>query len=112
MSPGVVADLEAHLVKLSNFAPCHEIRGVVHPSMRDEEGCVEAEFAKVRTNKRASGFHRIVESQHHSFLRLERKRGGERDERTSRKRHGNDHTAASADAKRAGGSSPPALCYF
>lgn len=68
VSPTVVADLEAHLVKLRDLPPAHEVLAVVHPAVGDEKRSAKTEFLEYWRDERAMRAHCVVESQHNEFL--------------------------------------------
>ena len=60
MRPGMVADLEAHLMNLGDVLPGHEVLRVVHPAVCDVESGVETEVLEKRRDERSMGFDRVV----------------------------------------------------
>ena len=63
MRPGMVADLEAHLMNLGDVLPGHKVLSVVHPAVGDVEGGVETQFLEQRRDERSMGFDRVVKGE-------------------------------------------------
>src|SRR5258708_37269762 len=67
--PGVVADLESHLVDFRDLRPGHEVFAVVHPAMSDEEGRLKSEVLQQRGHEGAMRFDGIVKGEDDCFRR-------------------------------------------
>src|SRR6266571_1638720 len=65
VSPAVIADLEAHLMYFRDVFPGHEVFGVLHPELGDEERCAEAEFLEERCDESPLRLDGVVEGQHY-----------------------------------------------
>ncbi len=78
VGPRMVADLKAHRVQLGDVLPGHEVSGVLHPAMGDEECGVEAEVLEVRTDKGSMRLDGVVEGEDDRFFREGLPGGGSR----------------------------------
>ena len=69
MRPGVIANLESHLVDLGDLQPGHEILAVVHPTMRHKEGGLKSQLFEQGSDKGAVRFHGVIEREHDRLRR-------------------------------------------
>ncbi len=63
MGPGVVTDFEAHAMNVGDVLPGHEVVGIVHPQLGDEEGGTETVFLEQGCYEIAVGLYGVVESE-------------------------------------------------